>query len=141
MDGKLIIEKGYRIEVTSWENDGDDYRTIVHTVSTIEDVMFIKMILSQSTSKYDGVENILNIGNAMEDEYETYEEPIISFMKTITNFSIFDPKKLNDKELFNKFMDVISRYLGVSEYYFSRVLEKITVYYSDVDVFLKEVEI
>ena len=29
---KTVVKKGYTLEVTSWENDGDNYRTEFKTV-------------------------------------------------------------------------------------------------------------
>ena len=69
---KKVISKGYTVEVTSWENDGDNYKTKSATYDTKEEALAVKALcLSVFNSCNNGD---AGIGNMCEDEDPT---PII----------------------------------------------------------------
>ena len=76
MSKKLIVNKGYRLEVTSWENDGDDYRTLNMTFDTKEEALaVVKMAKVVWKSSNNG-----GIGNLMEDEDSEGERIICDYL-------------------------------------------------------------
>lgn len=68
---KRIVRKGYTVEVVSWENDGDNYRTKSKTYKTKEEAVAVKhmcdhLLRSKNDNTYEG------IGNLMDDDYNLY---------------------------------------------------------------------
>ena len=67
MSDKLVVKKGYTIEVTSWENDGDNYKTKTLTVDDKEQsIAILDMCKNLFTSHHD-TDNT-GIGNMMDAE-------------------------------------------------------------------------
>jgi len=74
---KKIIKKGYTVEVVSWENDGDNYRTKRETYSTKEEAFAVKHMcenLFLSSNNGEG-----GIGNIMDDEYNKAHSIIVEY--------------------------------------------------------------
>jgi hypothetical protein len=169
LDQKKVVGKGYTLEVVSWENDGDNYRTKSMTFDSIEEAQAVKHMcekLFSCNSEEDG-----GIGNLMDDDDEEAKNIIVSYLikspdllyiNNVENtpasfkeaveesFSEFlykyDWKEclgeylegLDDDEL-NSWTGMVNHYnyelLGGSEYYYSRVYESSTLYYSEQDVY------
>tara|TARA_Y100000588_G_scaffold170332_1_gene184136 strand:- start:7127 stop:7657 length:531 start_codon:yes stop_codon:yes gene_type:complete len=67
MNKVKFVSKGYTLEVVSWENDGDNYRTKHLTVETKDEALAVKHLCENLfQSNYDP----LTIGNKMDDEAE-----------------------------------------------------------------------
>lgn len=79
---KKVISKGYTLEIVSWENDGDNYNTINHTVKSLEEANRLHKICTELFCSHHNGEK--GIGNSMEGEGL---DNIIDFVK-------------NNKELF-----------------------------------------
>ena len=60
-----IVNKGYTISVTSWENDGDNYATKSLTVETIKEAQNIHKLCTELFQ--DGCNNEIGIGNSTGD--------------------------------------------------------------------------
>jgi hypothetical protein len=120
-----VANKGYTIEVVSWENDGDNYKTETMTVETESEARKIKKICSElfkSCNNGDG-----GIGNSMCGECEDVIEDYIENnpeMELTTNYI---------KEL-------ASELLGYSEDYDYRVCERVLVTYLDQDVYAQVID-
>lgn len=142
---KKVISKGYTVSVTSWENDGDNYRTESMVFESEDEAKAItKMCKSvfKSCNNGDG-----GIGNMMDDEGEMATEVILEYLEENPEIKATiiacNPKvKLNDDEaIFNLIMEKYNYGLmGGSECYYSRVCESVEVTYSDTDIFSKEVK-
>lgn len=139
---KKVISKGYTISVTSWENDGDNYKTESMTVESKDEAKaIIKMCKKLFHSDNGG------IGNMMEDEGDKVNEMILKFLEKNpevkeTIISCNPKVKLNDNNISNFIMDKYNyNLMGGSEYYYSRVCEKTEVTYSDKDIFLEEIKL
>ena len=96
---KKIIDKGYTVEVVSWENDGDNYRTEKETYSDKEEALAVKHLcenLFLSSNNGEG-----GIGNLMDDEYTQAHSIIVEYF--INNPTLL---KLNEipcpEELYGK---------------------------------------
>jgi len=101
---KLVVEKGYTIEVTSWENDGDHYKTKTKKLDTeIEALAYFKLIGFYSDNFNDQEEY---------DGDDIAEELIVDFMKEykevfISN-KVFRDKYDEEDVLVDKFNDIVS---------------------------------
>lgn len=175
MTKKKVINKGYTLEVVSWENDGDNYRTKSVTFDDLECAKATKhMCENLFISNHDDK----TIGNKMEDEWR--ECMLIAARYLVqhpfflnSNESIIKPSELKEEiiteyeeelksdpslkweELIPEYLEVkeslvgdwwdsISHInydlLGSSEYYFSRVCESCTIFFSPEDVYLEVIE-
>lgn len=175
MTKKKVINKGYTVEVISWENDGDNYKTKSSTFETLEEAKAVKhMCENLFISNYDDK----TLGNKMDDEYEDcmliaarylVENPHLLSL----NKGVIKPLDLKDEiiteyeeelqqdpnlkweELIPEYLEVKedlvgdwwdtishinSELLGYSEYYFSRVCESCTIFFSPEDVYLEVIE-
>jgi hypothetical protein len=144
MKKRKIINKGYTIEVVSWENDADNYATHSITVKTLEEAKKLYLICTELFPS--GSNNETYIGNSMDDEYN---DRIISFINKYPSlFSDLDLESINKNAEEEENYDIISDYfknlayslMGSSEYYDYRVCESCNVFYSDKDIYLEEIK-
>tara|TARA_B100001105_G_scaffold148940_1_gene119432 strand:- start:3882 stop:4307 length:426 start_codon:yes stop_codon:yes gene_type:complete len=137
---KKIINKGYTVEVVSWENDGDNYRTKSTTYSSLEEAKAVKrMCENLFISGHD--DN--TVGNKVEDQYEECCEIVKSYLVSHPesqsgHFKVKEDTRAGDA--WDSISHVNSDLLGSSEYYFSRVCESCTIYFSPQDVYLEVIE-
>jgi len=122
MNKELIIQKGYTLTVTSWENDGDNYKTESINVNTIEKAKRIHKICTELFHSEDG-----GIGNSMGGECE---EVIKEYIENNPELNL---TKDEIEELSYELM-------GGSEYYDHRVYESVIVTYSPEDIYLEKIE-
>lgn len=143
---KKVIEKGYTLTVTSWENDADNYRTETKTVVTREEAEQLHKIcteLFKSKNRGEG-----GVGNSMDGDcgeivlnyYESNKdlltfEPFINLQKRIDDY----PDEVEEL-IFDCFQDLAYELMGGSEYYDFRVCESCDVTYSPEDIFLEEIK-
>lgn len=126
-----IIKAGYRITVTSWENDADNYNTKILEGLTLEDakftVDFIKLFTSQNSRPNPGIGNmyepsegeIEKANQAVADVFNKHEWP--------TNFNFED-------------WTYIAYELGLScGEFFTRAMESFVVEYIPEDIVIKNV--
>lgn len=173
---KKIISKGYTVELTSWENDGDNYRTKSQTYDTKEEALAIKSLCLSVFQSCNNGET--GIGNMMDDEdptpiiveYVIHNPQILDFSD---DENLIKPSSLKEliekkfpeeikryewqelihdylecadngesikKQWYNIIMEYNGQLLGYSEYYISRIAENVSVYYSDKDIYLEEIE-
>ena len=114
--------KGYTIEVVSWENDGDNYRTQRMTVATKEEALKIKKIC-KDLFKTGGE---FGVGNSMDGEGQPL---ILAYMKSNPEMEL-TTGYINDCKY---------ELMGGSEYYDFRVCESVQVTYLPEDVFAEEI--
>ena len=134
---KKVISKGYTLEVVSWENDGDDYRTKSVTVDTIEEAKGIYnmcMTLFKSCNKGEGC-----IGNSPHYNTLKITPIIISYFKEHPELYL-DKPITDDEDLINLCRVYACTLLGGGEYYEYRVCESCTCYYSPEDIYLEEIK-
>ena len=133
---KTIAKKGYTVEVTSWENDGDNYRTQSKTYDSKElAVAVAKMCKTIFVSENNGAGGI---GNCTSDG-KKHDKLIINYMKA--NPILSASKKIKeDDDLIDICMDYNYSLMGGSEYYYSRVCEKVTIFYCSADVEMESIK-
>jgi hypothetical protein len=90
MKTKVIMEKGYTLSVTSWENDADNYNTKRKTYQSKEQALEIQKMCEKlfvSCNNGDG-----GIGNTNDGEIQTARMTIVAYL--IENPAIFDALKI-----------------------------------------------
>lgn len=144
MTTKKVISKGYTLEVTSWENDGDNYNTIFKTVDSKElaEALYkmCKILFASKNNGGGGIGNSCDLTEKLKDKIMSFIEanPILVNSLKDENES-FDDMDEDDKK--DVYCDICSHWiyelLGGSEYYYCRVASKIDVTYSDKDIFME----
>lgn len=129
-----VVQKGYTLKVTSWENDGDNYRTkFIHSESKekIEALCRICDLASRKITYTSG-----GIGNEM--DYEKVTTIAIRFFEKEENKILLDSEfdAECDDEYFDYLTDYTCKLFGSSEYYICRVCEEYTVTYSADDFYV-----
>ncbi len=118
-----IASKGYTVEVVSWENDGDNYRTKSITVDNKDEALKIKQIcqtLFKSCNNGEG-----GIGNSMDGECEDIIEDYIE-----------DNPEMNLTQDYIEHL--ANKLMGYSDFYDYRVCEQVNVYFLAEDVFAEK---
>lgn len=134
MDEILAVKKGYTISITSWENDGDNYRTRTITVDNKDYALAVLQMCKDifvSCNNGDG-----GIGNFNEGNEDKAQDIVIKYAsdKPLINKGETEPE-----EILDIVMDLNYVLMGSSEYYYSRVFENGFIYYSPCDVKLEKI--
>jgi len=157
----ITNEKGYLVEIHSWENDGDNPETNSLLVDSEEKAKALIHLAKQATSCSDKKSNSLNIGNTDENYSDNYgiaefmiQYPILiinnRLKKSIENLKFSEYNYIEELETFiidneidlsDEFMYYNSTLLGHSEYYFSRVYDGYKVSYVESTIESKKVNI
>lgn len=137
MDKIKIINKGYTLSVTSWENDGDNGKTLSKTYESKELAIAVasmcKILFASSNNKEGG------IGNMMAEDEEEASEVILPYMKASPELYP-DKENPSDEELIQICMKYNYALMGGSEWYYSRVFENATLTYSPEDIYLETIQ-
>ena len=152
---KIIHPKGYTVEVVSWENDGDNYKTLSYTVDTLEEANDLRELAKQCYSTNSGAEGAINLGNVTSNR-DNYSYAIAHFMGThsslikdknvLKELSEIDltTEDIEDETLTEHLTEIFFEYndslFSGSEYYLSRVLESVSITYLAEDVKAEIVE-
>ena len=140
-----VINKGYTLTVTSWENDGDYVQTRPHTVDTKEEAKAWYEMMQLCKSQNNQPDGVISLGNGDEIS-DKQSKVIIDFIEQ--NDLIFQREILDEikeegddvtEELEDWFLEKAAELLGSSEYYICRVMESCTVTYSPEDIYLEEI--
>lgn len=127
------IKAGYRITVTSWENDADNYNTEI-----IDG-------LDESTTQYHVDLLKLLKGSHCNDKtvfgnlYEPRDSEIAAFQNAVTKVLDKHGKLEVECEPLDIAMDIISEYTGYSDGYMTRVVESIMVEYVPQAIIIEDV--
>lgn len=130
---KKIIEAGFRFEIESWENDGDNYKTTIKTVKTQKEVFAIQELLY-----------FVQVGNDIGNTCEDFSNKQLNLIREfIDKNPLLFEKNLQsnrfdinyDDSLQELFNTVVSEYLGESQEFNCRCCEKYSITYSDEDVY------
>jgi hypothetical protein len=132
-----ILEKGYTLRITSWENDGDNYRTEIFQTqdkATAEEVKrFCDRFLSKPSE--GGYGNALDL--TKEDEKHIRHD--------LKKFPLlFPPEEYAEdskgqRKLIWHAIDFAQELTGPSEFYTFRVVEDCEILYSEEEVFAQKV--
>lgn len=135
MEKRKVISKGYTIEVTSWENDGDNYNTEKIVEQNLDKAKAIGKMCEDLFASTNSAKK--GIGNTNEGSEGRAQEKIVDYMRN--NPILCDNKELTDGKLISICMNYNHDLMGGSEYYYSRVCESVTITYSPEDVYLEEI--
>lgn len=125
----MKIKAGYRLEVLSWENDADNYKTEVVDGLDKETCQFYIDII-----KLTGRSG--NFGNM----YDPSEKEIDQLTAALTKVFKAHGKPTGISEaVHDEGLEIIGDLLGYSEGYHTRVMESFKVSYTPVDVELEDV--
>jgi len=113
---KVVVNKGYTLEVVSWENDSDSYKTKYKTVSTETEARAIVKICKELFEV---------LGNSMDGEWDSIIEEYIKENPEL---------ELTRDKIYNLAYDLM---VG-PEWYDFRVCESVTVTFSPENI---EVEV
>lgn len=134
MAKKVVAKKGYTIEVTSWENDGDNYNTKRMTVDNKEYALAIldmcKTVFASCNNGKGG------IGNMNGGESDGAPDIIMNYL---VNYPIIKKGRTDQDEIIDMVMDINYELMGSTEWYYSRVFEKGIIFYSPEDVEVEEI--
>lgn len=142
---ETVLKKGYYIEVTSWENDGDDYETLKKYCATEEIAQFLLALAEKHTSTNDrglraGIGNIQGFGEAKESVVEDIRKILETAPLSVKQHFKYDTlilDKLSNREILKLVQSICTDELfGVSEWYLFRVFDsgKILKVNEDVNV-------
>lgn len=136
---KLLREKGYTVEVTSWENDADHYRTKTFKANSKEEALEIKDICETLFKSYHSADK--GISNDCKDSLSNKDEEIIlEFMEQcpelMKRFSE-GREKLTDEDIVDAFCDLSWELMGGSEWYTFRVCEKCEIECVPEDIYVE----
>lgn len=143
------ISAGYRITVKSWENDADNYQTIILDGYTFMQTQFICELLSHMGSHNRGAQQFGNLYEPDDDEKaETlafWRELYAKHDVAAKELDIPPPNDTNDdddeglEDLFYTFCEFVQDFIGTSEHYSTRVAESVVVEYVPRDIILEDV--
>jgi hypothetical protein len=129
---KKIIEAGFRFEIESYEDDGDNSKTIIKTVKTQEEVLAVQELLE-----------FVHLGGAIGNTYEDFSnEQLYSIKEFVNKNPLLFEKSLQsgrfdvtyDDSLQELFTTIVSEYLGDGEF-ICRCCKKYSITYSEEDVY------
>jgi hypothetical protein len=141
------IKKGYRLTVTSWENDSDNHWTISHEGYTQEEMAFLVdfVQLFYSKNDYKGREGFGNMYDPHQCEWEGLVAAFTKLVKkhgvTVLNTLEYEvtQEEMSDE---NTSSDLVSelhgKFFGYGDFT-TRVLDTFIVEYIPMDVELKDV--
>lgn len=118
-----VVSKGYTFKVKSYENDGDNYATNFYTVESLEEAKLINHICKNLFPE---------VGNTMDGESDEIVEQYVE-----DNFNLFDSIE-SPIDFIN---NLSHKLLGYSDYYDFRVINDFKILYSDVDIFVEQIEL
>lgn len=118
------LKKGYIVSITTWENDGDNYNTVIKHYNTKEEIDAIVKL----AELFDRSSEISNMYDPNEDEEQSYNDAINLFVSE--HPSIGTPDAVRD----------LMYDLGLcSNEFFTRVTEKIEVIHIKEDVIAEDI--
>jgi hypothetical protein len=129
-----IIKAGYRITVTSWENDADNYNTKTVEGLNEDEVNFhidlLKLIVGSNSNDKTVFGNMYD---PRDSELEAFREAVIRvFLKHSRPDSIYEP--------LNIAMDIIGEYTGYGgDGFYTRVAESIVVEFVPQEIIIEDV--
>lgn len=130
---KLIVRKGYRITVVSWENDADYYRDMNITVDTKEKALAYSHIFTNlfALSSDPGS---MGVGNLGDYDIEKFTQRVQQYAdKHVDNLKLVGCDI--EDGLLEHIGDIGYDLMGGSECYLSRVCDSVSIHYIKEDVY------
>jgi hypothetical protein len=140
-----VQEAGYRISITSWENDGDNYNHKTLTVQSADDARAVVALCNLLHPQHDTPKQ--TFGNMYEPSESDLADFVaaVSAIPAITNFLHktvpgMEQDMQDSEDYMDSIMDVLYD-LGLcgGENFFTRVCEKVDVHYYAEPVYADDV--
>jgi hypothetical protein len=134
MKMKTQFERGYTLEVKSWENDGDNSKTIFYTTEDKELAIALAQMCRDLFCSCN--QQIGGVGNSYDrEEFDR----VVEYMR---QNPILTKGELNleDEDLWNICIDISYELLGGSDFYDFRVCGSVTILYSPQPVRLEKIK-
>ena len=128
-----VIEAGYRITVTSWENDADNYNTKTLDGLTEHEAGYHIDLLKLIKGSYCNKKNVF--GNL----YEPEDSEVAAFEKAVTKVLEKHGKLEAEYDPLDIATDILYDYTGGSEGYLTRVAESIVVEFVPHEIIFEDV--
>jgi len=137
---KLIRQKGYTLEVVSWENDGDHYNTELYHTESKDKALAIKKMCDTLLQSRNGAKSF-GISNGC-DLSESEEKRIITFVKDNLDlvYGEEDEEYLEECGEMDFFSELCGEIVGVNECGGFRVSQKCDIQYSKEDLYIEIIE-
>lgn len=132
-----VINKGYTLTVSSWENDGDFINSRSKTFDTIEETKVWFEMMELCESENNQPKGVIKLGNTYDSFSGEQEEVILNFFKE--NHKVLLQDGYNKENAVDSFCSLSGDLLGYSETYKCRVMESCLITYSPKDIFLEEI--
>lgn len=132
------IKAGYRLSVTAWENDADNYTTITKDGLTKDYVHSIVNLLSLlRKSHHSGGWG--NLYEPSERKLEDFADAILELGEDVVAYITEGFLSKDPAELPYQYAEFISQYTSQSDVYFTRVVERIRVEYVPQEITIEDV--
>lgn len=120
-----MIKTGYLIQITTWENDADNYSTKSYDGLTYNKCLFMAELCKLFASRYSGLKGFGNSETSNSKVYEAYRQLLVNFEKEHGQVPVsFD--EIEDDYISDALYDIIGMW-GEGEYW--RVVESYKVYH------------
>ncbi len=124
----VLAKKGYNIQVESWENDGDSYKTEQEFGLSLDELKRIHLLCTELFS--DGCNNTTSIGNL--NYTEKAKTRIKAFIEKYSHLNF------SEDEISEIQNDLIGRYCDGD---CRRVYSSMKIFHSAEDIILNEIDI
>ena len=125
---QTIIPAGYRVTITSWENDGDNYKDTIHEGLTKERVEYILELCKLFKSKNRDKNCFGNMYEPSPNEYEKAEKAVrVVLEKHRATLNHCELANLEADEGDMDVGEIVNEFLDSSEHYAFRVYHKTKV--------------
>lgn len=125
----MKIKAGYRLEVVSWENDADNYKTEA-----------IDGLDKETCQFYIDLVKLTGRNGEFGNMYEPSDAEFAKFTKVLVKVFKAHGKPVDDEDaVHDEAIAIIGDMLGYSEHYHTRVMDNYKVSYTPVDVELQDV--
>lgn len=129
-----VIKSGYRITVTSWENDADNYSTHIRDGLDEHEARFHVDLLKLLEDSCNNSDKFGNMYDPEDSEMEAFDEACLEVFKKWD-----EAEEIKEKyDACNHALDIISEYTGYSDFY-TRVVESIVVEYVPQEIVIEDV--
>lgn len=154
MTKETVIPAGYRVTVTSWENDADHYKSTVFEGLTKERVNFLAELLPHfysgsnnrgqtfgnmyepSDSRY--AEAATRIRNIMERHQDALTEDELEILNEAAGIDLEEATESAGADMYS-FAEVVNAFLGYSEDYSFRVFDTMQVQFVMHEIRMQDV--
>lgn len=145
MNKQLVINKGYTLEVKSWENDGDYSNIKKKTVQSKEIAKALFDLMQLCKSKNNQAKGKIGLGNTCDEFDENQKIAIINFFKSNPilvkeSFKEEIDDITDEDDFIDMFHEISYELIGGSDFYVCRVMESCKVTYSPEDIYLEIIE-